>query len=164
MVAKLTIRRATLADRSVVLHFHRALYVDHRREIVPTELDGFYAYRDMESAMRDDVEALLRTPRATVLLAEHDGVPIGYVTGHVEDDPRRVLSRRGVVEDWYVEPEARGTGTGRALVDALLAVFRDAGCQVVESMTWATNTGAREAHRALGFHEVQVKMRKRLED
>ncbi len=162
MSSEVTIRRATATDRSLVLHFHRALYSKHRQEIVPPEIGALHAYRDMDGAIRDDVEALLRNPGATVLIAERGGVPVGYATGHVETDPRRVPSRKGVVEDWYVEPEARGAGVGRALLDALLAAFRAAGCELAESMTWASNTGAREAHRALGFHEVHVKLRKKL--
>lgn len=161
-VAGVTIRRAGLADRSLVLHFHRALYVTHREAIVPPELEELHAYRDIEAALRDDVESLLRTAGSTVLIAERDGVPVGYASGHVEDDPRRVLSRKGVVEDWYVEPDARGEGIGRALLEALLDAFRAAGCQLVESMTWATNEGARAAHRAFGFREVQVRMRRKL--
>lgn len=144
------------------MHWHRALYVTHRKSIVPEELDPFYAHRDMETTLREDVEALLHSPDSTVLIAERDGVPAGYVTGHIEEDERRVLSRKGMVEDWFVDPDFRGTGVGAALMRALEEVFRGRGCQMIESMTWSTNAGARKAHAALGFHEVQVRLRKRL--
>lgn len=156
------IRRATRADRSLLLHFHRALYIGHRTAVVPPELDAFVAYRDMDAALRDDVDALLSGPHTMALVAELTEAPAGYVTGHVETDDRRVLARKGVVEDWYVEPDARGAGVGRALLEALERAFRDRGCEVIESETWVGNDGARAAHRALGFLENQVKMRKRL--
>lgn len=133
----------------------------HRQDLVTPEVHELSAYRDLEGALRDDVEALLRNPAATVLMAERSGEAVGYITGHVETDPRRVLPRRGIVEDWYVEPAARRSGTGRALFEALVDVFRGAGCEVVESMTWAPNEGARSAHRALGFVEIDVRYRMR---
>lgn len=157
------IRRADRRDRALVLLFHRALYVAHREAILPTDVAEFYAYRDLDSALQDDVDSLLRSPRAVVMIAERAGEAIGYATGHTEDDDeRRVLRRKGVVEDWYVDAAARGAGIGTRLLDALATVFRDAGCQVIESTTWPFNAGARRAHEALGFHEVEVKYRKKL--
>ena len=162
-MSAVVIRRAYRSDRALVLLFHRALYVRHREAILPAHVAEFYAYRDLEAALRDDVDALLRGPHAIAMIADRDGEPVGYITGHIEeDDERRVLPRKGVVEDWYVEDAVRGEGIGAQLVAALAAHFRDAGCQVMESTTWPANTGARNAHVALGFHEVEIKYRKRL--
>jgi GNAT superfamily N-acetyltransferase len=68
----------------------------------------------------------------------------------------------GVVGDWYVDEAARGHGVGAALLAELERRFADAGCEVMESATWSFNRGARAAHLALGFDEVQVTYRKRL--
>jgi GNAT superfamily N-acetyltransferase len=156
------IRRARANDRAVVLAFHRALYVEHRGTFLDPEIEPLYAYRDLDAALRDDVDAMLTADASVVLLAERDGRAVGYVTGHLESDPRRVLSRRGVVEDWFVTETERGHGTGRALLDTLVEIFTQAGCEVVESTTWASNTPARELHRALGFHDIEIKMRRKL--
>jgi GNAT superfamily N-acetyltransferase len=156
------IRQATKADRAVVLRFHRELYVRHRDEITLPEVLPLFAYKDLEGTLSDDVEGLLRTQDATVLLAERNGTPLAYVSGHVENDPRRVLPKKGVIEDWYVLPSERGKGVGKLLLETLIERFRGAGCHVVESGTWAFNEGARKAHQALGFHEIEVKFRKRL--
>lgn len=158
----ITIRYATRADRSVVLRFHRALYITFRDEIADPELIPLFAYRDIEGALRDDVDALLQGKDTVVLLAEHKGEPLGYISGHTEHDPRRVLSHRGIVEDWYVLPEARAKGTGMLLLNRLLASFKAAGCEVAESATWGFNTGARKAHAKAGFTELEIRFRKRL--
>lgn len=158
----LAVRRALPRDRSVVLAFHRALYQTHRDRVMPDGMLPLVGYRDFDAVLREDVEAMLANPEVAVLLAERDGVPLGYVTGHVETDPRRLVRRRGIVGDWFVDPSARGQGVGAKLVETLTAIFRDAGCDAMESATWAFNTGAREAHLALGFREVQVTYRKPL--
>ncbi len=159
------LRRATSADRSLLYFLHRALYVEYAREITPKKLAPFFAWRDFERVLRDDIDSLLARPQALILLAETpQAEPLGYITGHVESEPRRTLSRRGVVEEWCVVAEARGRGVGRTLYAELERLFRGAGCQVVESETWPFNQGAREAHIAMGFVEVKVRFEKRLEE
>jgi GNAT superfamily N-acetyltransferase len=157
-----TIRRATRADFPVVLRFHRELYVHYRDRITAPEVLPLFAYKDLDATLREDVEGLLRANDTWVLLAEQQGVPVGYITGHLEVDPRRVLSRRGVVEDWLVLENTRARGVGRLLLAELERLFRDHHCTVMESGTWAFNAGARSAHEKAGFTEIEVKMRKRL--
>jgi GNAT superfamily N-acetyltransferase len=157
------VRRAGPKDRAVVLAFHLALYRTHRDSVMPKGVKPLVDYRDLEVVLRDDVNAMLSDRETTVLLAIVDGAAVGYVTGHIEVDERRVARRRGIMGDWYVEESARGTGIGKALVTRLEEVFRADGCDTMESATWAFNKGARKAHAALGFHEVQIVYRKVLE-
>ena len=159
---EVAIRIATRSDYAAVLRFHRDLYIRHRDEMTRSDVAPLLAYRDIESTLRDDVEGLLAGRGARVLLAERAGKPVGYITGHMENDPRRLLSRRGVVEDWFVMKSERGRGTGRLLMDTLLESFRADGCEVVESGTWAFNEHARRAHLKAGFVEIEVKFRKRV--
>ncbi len=127
-----------------------------------------YAYREFESVLADDVDAMLRNPATAILVAEEvvdageSADLLGYVTGYVENDARRVLSRKGIVGDWYVQEELRGTGVGRRLLDALMAVFREAGCNVAEIATWPFNAGTRRVIEELGFDEIQVVYRREL--
>jgi L-amino acid N-acyltransferase YncA len=159
---EVVVRRATRADRALVLRFHRALYIAHRDEIAEPEVITLLAYKDIERTLSDDVDGLLRGRDSIVLIAERAGAGVGYITGHVEHDERRVLPRRGVVEDWYVLAKERGRGTGARLLSELTARCREAGCHVMESGTWAFNDGARRAHLKAGFTEIEVKFRKRL--
>jgi GNAT superfamily N-acetyltransferase len=162
MAPKVRIRRASRADRATLIAFHRALYVDHHYRVLDAELAPLYAYRDLDAALRDDVDAILSSEGSIALVAERGEEPIGYITGHVETDLRRVLARKGVIEDWYVVEAERGHGVGRLLVETILDIFRELGCEVAESQTWAGNTGARAAHAKLGFREIDVKMRMKL--
>ena len=157
------IRSGTTANRDALIAFHHALYVEHRNALVPQEIQVLGAYRELPLVLREDVDSLLRGPGTVVLLGERDGEAIGYATGRIHDEPRRVLRPRGVVEDWYVDPSARGHGYGRALLDALLDTFRTRGCKVAESRTWPTNETALRAHQSAGFHPVEVMMRRRLD-
>lgn len=158
----MVVRRATAADRVAVLRFHRLLYETHRDRVMPEGMLPLVGYRDMANVLRDDVLSMLADPDTAVLLAVRDGAEVGYATGHVETDPRRLATRRGIVGDWYVDEAMRGLGVGRALLATLERIFRAAGCDAMESQTWAFNDGARKAHLELGFREVQVVYRKPL--
>jgi len=162
MVSTIQVREAGEPDRDVLMGFHRALYEGHRDEVVAQEALPLIEYRDYDRILRDDLHALLRDQSSHVLVAESRGVPVGYITGRVTVEPRRVLPRKGVIEDWYVVPGSRGSGVGALLLQEIQARFAVAGCDVIESATWSGNQGARRAHDALGFREIRVMYRKRL--
>lgn len=162
MVPTILVREAEDADRDVLFGFHQSLYMGHRDEVVHKDDLPLIEYRDYERVLRDDLNALLRDSTSHVLIAESEGTAVGYITGRVTVEPRRVLPRRGVIEDWYVVPEARGTGVGARLLRELEERFASAGCEAIESATWSGNEGARRAHDALGFREIRVVYRKRV--
>ena len=140
--------------------FHRALYLDEPARFLSQELVEHYAYRDMDELVAHDIHGLLVDGVSTVLIAELEGVPAGYIIGHVEDDPRRVLPRVGLVTDWLIVERERHRGIGRQLMESLTSVFVRLGCDAVESRTYAANRGALRAHAALGFCEVEIRMRR----
>ena len=162
MVRTFEVREADDSDRQALISLHRSLYQGHRDEVVAEQDRPLIEYRDYDRLLSDDLQALLKDPSTHVLLAESEGVAVGYITGRVTAEPRRVLPRRGVVEDWYVAPDSRGNGLGASLLRELEARFAAAGCDVIESATWATNEGARRAHDALGFREIRIMYRKRI--
>lgn len=162
MVPTFEVREAGDADRQLLMSFHRSLYQAHRDEVVAEHDRPLIEYRDYERILSDDLQALLKDPSSHVLVAESQGAAVGYITGRVTVEPRRVLPRRGVVEDWFVVPKSRGAGVGASLLRELERRFTAAGCEVMESATWSANEGARRAHDALGFQEIRVMYRKRI--
>jgi ribosomal protein S18 acetylase RimI-like enzyme len=161
MVQTIQVREAGDTDREVLIGFHQSLYQGHRDEVVNEDDLPLIEYRDYDRVLRDDLQALLSDPNSHVLIADSEGTAVGYITGRVTVEPRRVLPRKGVVEDWYVAPKARGAGVGARLLRELEERFAAVGCEVIESATWSSNEGARRAHDALGFREIRVIYRKR---
>lgn len=154
------VRDARPEDREVLRRFHRSLYVDHRDGVVDRTDVPLIDYHDYEGVLADDLAALMADQSAVVLVAEQDREVVGYITGRVRVEPRRVLPRRGVIEDWYVAEGARGAGVGRALLLELERRFAGRGCDLVESATWADNDHARKLHESLGFREIRIVYRK----
>lgn len=70
--------------------------------------------------------------------------------------------RIGYLEAWYVDPDYRGTGVGRELVERAEAWARAAGCLEMASDTNPAYPVSPAAHEALGYSEVERFFRKDL--
>lgn len=95
----------------------------------------------------------------------------GRVVGFLELDYRKYApgcrsSPVPFIEGWYLEPDARGCGIGRALVESAEALARAAGHHEIASDAEIDNTDGIDAHLALGYEEVErhVCFRKSLRD
>lgn len=102
----------------------------------------------------------------TFLVAEREGVPVGFVEVGLRSrangcDPIRPV---GFIEGWFVADGLRGEGIGRKLIVSAERWCRTQGCREVASDTWADHRLSVKAHKALGF-DVEgtfVNFRKRL--
>jgi len=110
---------------------------------------------------RAEIERFLsgeaREPSA-VLVAEREA---GGVVGVAELSIRPcaegcVTDRVAYLEGWYVIPEARRSGVGRALTAAAESWARAEGCTEFASDTEVDNAVSAAAHRAVGFAEVAL--------
>jgi aminoglycoside 6'-N-acetyltransferase I len=111
---------------------------------------------------RADAEAILAgRPRSTlplaIFVAEEGSALIGFVEvglrSHAEGcDAARAV---GYIEGWWVTPERRQAGAGRALISAAEEWARAQGCTEMASDTWIDHAEAIAAHRALGYEVVE---------
>lgn len=133
-------------------------------QILPADTDHIPAWAEMRAALWPDedpaglrVEAgeMLAAGACTVLLARHDGRVVGFLEltlrSHVEGCDSSPV---GYIEAWYVAPDQRGRGVGRALVAAAERWCRERGCSHIGSDTEVSNVQSQAAHRALGFREL----------
>jgi aminoglycoside 6'-N-acetyltransferase I len=133
------IRPAKRDDRDSWLRMRDALWPagDHARDV-----DRYFA-----AEVREPLDVLIAFDEEAIGFVEISIRP--YAEGCETD-------RVAFVEGWYVEPDARGTGVGAALIRAAEEWARSQGCTEIASDTEVDNVSSAAAHLALGFEETVV--------
>ena len=132
------IRTATPADVGTILQFIRDLaeYEKSPASVVATEAN----LHDAMFGERPVVESVI---------AEIDGKPVGFALFF--HNYSTWTGWRGIyLEDLYVAPEARGSGTGKALLSHIAKLAVERGCTRFEWSVLDWNTPAIGFYKALG--------------
>jgi len=133
-----TIRPATREDVPVILGFVRALAAYEREPdaVTATEAD----------LLRDGFSP---NPFFSCLIAEHNGRAAGFALYFFSYSTW--LGRPGLyLEDIFVEPELRGRGIGKALLERVAAIAVEKDCPRLQWEVLDWNTPAIEFYRAMG--------------
>jgi aminoglycoside 6'-N-acetyltransferase I len=109
-----------------------------------------------DDQLEREIDEILRGAEEQVFFAER---PEGGLCGFLE---AAIRSRAdgcestpvGYIEGWYVDPDARRQGVGRALVEAAEDWARSKGCRQMASDAELWNDLSHQAHGALGYRET----------
>jgi aminoglycoside 6'-N-acetyltransferase I len=120
-----------------------------RHALWPDDGDGHAAEIDQYFA------GALRMPLEVLLAVDAAGAVVGFaelsIRPYAEDC---VTDRVAYLEGWFVEPDWRRRGAGRALVAAAEAWARSQRCTEFASDALIDNVASAAAHEALGFVET----------
>lgn len=149
------IEDATAADVDRVVECWQAL-VEHGRRF------GLHLRSDAnELAARETLAAAVADDR--VLVARREGRVVGFCSLALQSGGFERDRTRGVVENLFVEPAARGDGVGTALLAAGEARLAERGADVVAVEAMAADESVREFYRERGFAPHRVAYEKRLD-
>ena len=129
------------------------------------EMDVFYGQAGRETAgtkvanMRAHVFG--PSPSGHLLIAVGGGSPVG-IAAYSFLWPAAGTSRGLFLKDLYVASSRRRDGVGRLLMDALIAVAREAGCSRIDWTTDLENTAAQRLYDSLGATRLDTKLFYRL--
>jgi aminoglycoside 6'-N-acetyltransferase I len=105
--------------------------------------------------IEDFLAGRLRTPLAVLVAVDGSDAPIGFVELFIRNYAEECETDRvAYLEGWYVEPEFRRQGVGRALIAASEQWARAQGCSEFGSDALIDNAVSAAAHEALGFVET----------
>jgi GNAT superfamily N-acetyltransferase len=143
----ISIRPAQRDDSDAVKHM-LGEFVEYLDAIEPSEGEADLDY------LID--QAFGPNPVCKTLIAERDGQPVGYVSFHP-----------GIWEIWrsvyvislFVRAEARGTGAGRALMDAVKDVARTQAAKRIVWEVWSKNPLAIDFYKSIGGEVFEENLR-----
>lgn len=141
---EITIRPVNPRDVASWLRLRHTLWPDGTEAEHREEIARFFAGR-----AREPMAVLVAEDAATHVFGFAELSIRPYAEGCHSD-------RVAYLEGWFVVPEARGRGVGRALIGAAEEWGRSQGCVEFASDSDADNAAGAAVHRALGFTEVSV--------
>lgn len=113
---------------------------------------------DTDRSTAGNYAPLLGREDCKLLVAEEEGVPVGYLFGLVYHQPghRRPIA---ILDALYVSPEYRGRGCAKALIEAFTGFAREMGAGYVELKVLAGNHRAAGLYEHMGFRDLSRQMR-----
>ena len=154
------IRPATRADVAVIGRLG-ALLVRTHHEFDPERFIA--ATPRTEEGYGSFLGSQLAEPDVIILVAEQRGQVVGYVYAGVEGyDYMSLRGPAGVLHDVVVEPEHRGRGIGRMLLDAAIVALKAHAAPRVVLTTAEQNASAQRLFARAGFRRTMVEMTREL--
>jgi ribosomal protein S18 acetylase RimI-like enzyme len=156
------VRRAASPDLPRIGHLGALLIKEH----YDFDPQRFLAAKPETSAgYASFLSAQLEAPDKAVLVADDRGDVIGYAYAAIEGyDYMALRGPAGVLHDIIVDPEHRGRGVGRLLLDATLEFFRSRGVPRVVLSTAEQNEAAQRLFARMGFRRTMIEMTRELDD
>jgi len=148
---KLVIRPANLGDLETLLDFEQAI-IEYERPMVADMMTEKFTYYDLKE--------LLLSENAQVIVAEQGTQLVG--SGHARiKKSRRYLSNEyhAFLGFMYVDPQFRGKGVNRMIVDSLVDWSKKKGLKVVRLTVYDGNQAAIKAYLKTGFKRDIIEMR-----
>jgi ribosomal protein S18 acetylase RimI-like enzyme len=96
-------------------------------------------------------------------VAWRDDERVGFVMFHLETGFYETDAHRGVVDNVYVIPEARGQGVGSALLDFAEDALREGGADVLAVEALWANEAARRLYERRGYDPHRVTLERPVE-
>ena len=133
------------------------------RSLQPTDHDewlrlrkALWPWQSDEQNRQETIEVLDNFAQMPAIVAVRPkGGLCGFVEVTIHENARGCTTNRiGYLEAWYVDPEWRQQGVGRALVEAAEAWAHAQGCTEMASDTDQTYPLSPTAHQQLGYEEV----------
>lgn len=154
------VRRATRDDLRSIGRLGALLVAAHHgfdsRRFLPATSRTKEAYAAFLGSQLDE-------PDAAVFVAEENADVIGYAYVAVESyDYMSLRGPAGLLHDIIVDPERRGHGVGRRLLEAVLEYVRSRGLAQIVLSTAERNEAAQRFFAGVGFRRTMIEMTREL--
>lgn len=145
------IRSATIDDLPTLLRFEQGI-ITTERPFDPTLLPGEFHYYDLAERIRD--------PEAEVVVAEVNGKVVAGGSAIIKQgEPYNTFKTYAFLGFMYVEPNHRGKGLNRLIIEWLVKWSRQKGLVEIRLHVYSDNSNAIHAYEKVGFRKILTEMR-----
>lgn len=145
------LRRAQTEDMPTLLRFEQGV-IEEERPCNDMIKPAGVTYYDLDEVLAD--------PDSILQLVEHDGriVACGYARLRTSESAF-IHERHAYLGFMYVEPDARGQGVNKMLVDSLIEWSKEKGVCDFYLDVYTENQAAIRAYEKAGFEPVMLEMK-----
>ena len=145
------IRTASIDDLPTILKFEQGI-IGAERPFDPTLIPGEFHYYDLSARIVD--------PEATVVVAEDHGRLIAGGSAIIKKgNPYNTFKDYAFLGFMFVEPEYRGHGVNRLIIEELIKWARHKGLKEIRLQVYSENLQAIHAYEKVGFKKILTEMR-----
>jgi ribosomal protein S18 acetylase RimI-like enzyme len=156
------VRRATSADLPSLGRLGALLVQQHH------DFDGrrfLAANRRTADHYAEFLGSQLDDPDVLVIVAEHEGRVIGYIFAAMEGyDYKSLRGPAALLHDLLVDPDHRGRGVGRRLLEETLSMLQARGARQIVLSTAERNESAQRLFTRMGFRRTMIEMTRELDE
>lgn len=145
------IRPARLDELPTLLEFEQKL-IANERPLDDTLVNEEFHYYDLEKMIRSDEAEVLVAVLGDRLIA-------GGNVRILEGKPHNGFKRYAFLGFMYTEPDMRGRGINKLIIDALVQWARKKGLDEVRLQVYSDNMPAIAAYEKVGFKKILTEMR-----
>lgn len=150
----LHIQKVCPKDQDIWLSFRQSLWPHSSRDELLREIE--LILQGQVATIADPDYGSVTLLKEEAFLAMENATPVGFLELSIRKEaPGTDGQPVAFVEAWWVAPEFRARGYGKALMDFAESWARKEGFSRLASDTTSEYTGSREAHLKLGFKEVK---------
>jgi GNAT superfamily N-acetyltransferase len=147
----IVVRSATFNDLDTLYRFEQGI-ITTERPWDPTLKDGHIHYYDLR--------AMITAPHIELAVAELDGKLIGSGYARLEDSKIYLKHQKHAYLGFmYVEPEHRGKGVNRRVIEHLKSWAKLQGMTELRLDVYNDNQAAIKAYQKFGFTKLLIEMR-----
>lgn len=152
MKSNIVIRTATIADAEMLTELGaRTFYDAFAPSNTPETMDAYTSEAFTTRKLRSELE----DPRATFLVAESAGEPVGYVKLQTGDAPQCLKGDAPIeIVRFYVDQQFHGSGVAHTLMQACFDYAKQTDCRTIFLGVWEHNPRAIAFYRKWEFEIV----------
>ncbi len=145
------LRKATIEDTAAIVQIGMQTFYDTFAAINKKEDMDIYLAKNFNTRQ---VESELSDPCNTFILAEVDGIPVGYAKLRKSETPRELKGAHSIeIERVYAAKDYIGKKVGHKLIDAMLNIARQEEYDAIWLGVWEHNERAIAFYKKQGFEK-----------
>lgn len=130
-------------------------------EMAPNRGGAVFVAREARAEpIEESLATALDSPDQRVVAGTIDDVVVGYAAAHLES--LRTGTRLAVIDELYVEAEARAVGVGEAVMASVVTWAEDEGCLGIDAMALPGDRDTKNFFEMSGFTARLLVMHHRL--